>query len=283
MKRIYFLLVLAAPVLFLACENEPFQVVAPGQYADEGSALLSVPIPSFSRGLIQRVTVQVTEADTGRIRLIQRDLNFPLPGGSLAVGEVTEIPSGKRRFRVRAFDTDGVLRFEGFTDSTIVTGRLKIVEVNLQRIGGRVNFDARIDLAATGLDSASLADLPDRALLDILELVDDPHHPALAMLPLASVSLGEALTIREGVMSRRVSIQQIPSGPRQFVAYVRDLTSNRTYALADTLQDLEVLANQSVTGAFDLATVNRAETLDAIFDAATLPRDSTVVIVTPQF
>jgi hypothetical protein len=268
---------------FLGCENQPFEVVSPGTFIDEGSALLSVRIPSFSRGLIQRVTVEVTEADTGRIRAIKRDLNFPLPGGTLAVGEVTEIPSGKRRFRVKAFDTGGVLRFEGSADSTVVNGRLKIVDVSLKRIGGRVSFEAQIDLGATTADSASLSDLPERALLDILELVADPHHPSLKMLPLASVGLGDAFSIRDGILSRRVTIDQIPSGNRQFIAYIRDLTSNRTFALADKILELDVLANQSVQGVFEMAPVTRTQTLNVIFDSATLPRDSTVIIVTPQF
>lgn len=267
------------------CDSQPFDVVAPSFRDETGTALVSVQVPVFFRGLIHRVRVQVTSADTGRIRTIQRDMNFPIPGGNLAVGQIAGIPPGKRRFTVTAFDTadtKGVPRFRGHTDSTVIAGQTKLVRVRLSRVGGRVNFDAVLDTAEAAVDSATLVALPLSSVLDILELVPAPAHSNLAMLPLASVSLGDRFTVfGEGQFSRRVTITQIPTGRRRFVAHLKDLSSAGTRAFVDTVVvDVDTLAAKRAI--FNLLPA-RPEDLAEIFTQPTLPPDSTVIILTPQF
>ncbi|MDA0748571.1 MAG: hypothetical protein O2954_18785, partial [bacterium] len=215
MKNFIFILFCVAPLVW-GCSNDPFNVAAPVFRDQTGTALVSVSIPAFSRGLIQRVSIEVTAADTGRIRKIQRDMNFPIPGGNLAVGQVANIPAGRRRFVVAAFDTadtKGVPRFRGFSDSTVFAGQTQLVQVRLNRIGGAVNFQAVLDSSNAELDSVSLAKLPLTSVLDILELIPDPFHADRAMLPLASVALGDRFTPLEGgAFSRRITVAQIPTG-----------------------------------------------------------------------
>ena len=124
------------------CDNESFAVVAPAFRNETGTALISVSIPPFLRGLIHRVSISVTAEDTGRIRAIKRDMNFPIPGGNLAVSQMADIPPGRRCFNITAFDTAdtrGVPRFQGFADSTVIAGQTKLVQVKLNRVGGVVN------------------------------------------------------------------------------------------------------------------------------------------------
>ena len=213
----------------------------------------------------------MTSADTARIRQIERDLNFTIPGGTLAVGEVVDIPAGKRRFTVTAFDTEEVLRFRGQSDSTISVGRTQLVYVTLGRIGGTVNFQAVIDMAdidTTKADSVALASLPLTSVLDILELIPQPHHPQLAMLPLLSVGLGDRFTIEaDGRFSRQITVSQVPNGLRAF---------------ADTLSvDIDTL--RAAAAVLKLWLVEDPRALFEIFSKTTLPRDSTVVVVTPEF
>jgi hypothetical protein len=286
MRRIVYILMCLLLSPWIGCDTKPFEVLAPILTKEVGHALVSVQVPSFSRGLIQRVRIGVTTADTSRLRPITREMNFPIPGGNLAVGEVADIPVGKRRFTVTAFDTEEVLRFRGFTDSVITSGRTQLVQVGLDRIGGTVRFQTVIDLAemdTSRIDSTGLAALPLTSMLDILELIPQAHHPQVAALPLVSVGLGDRFsTIDGGVFSRTVTVAQIPTGTRRFVAHVRDLSSNLTRAFADTAT-AEVDTSSGVDVVFSMKEVVRLEDLLEVFTKTTLPRDSTVVVVTPQF
>jgi hypothetical protein len=276
------LLVLAA----VGCQNDPFLVVTPSLERETGAALVSVQVPPFVRGLIHRVSLQITAADTGSIRIIRRDMNFPIPGGNLAVGQVVDIPAGVRRFEVTAFDTadtSGIPRFRGRADSVVHAGQTQTVQINLSRVGGSVAFVASLDTADASLDSSALAGLPLSSVLDILELVPDPHHSSLAMLPLASVGLGSHWTLLDdGVYSRRVTVSQIPTGSRRFVAQLKDLGSSGTVAFTDTLDSaVDTLGVKDAV--FELHRVRSLSDLQAIFAQPTLPPDSTVVVIVPQF
>ena len=66
-------------LVLLGCEVKPFDVVAPDFEAREGSAVISAIVPNFSRGLIQRVELKITSADTSRLRTVTRNMNFPIP------------------------------------------------------------------------------------------------------------------------------------------------------------------------------------------------------------
>ena len=284
--RFLFLLSLTWVILFysgIGCDSKPFKVLAPDFQFEAGNALVSVRVPSFSRGLIQRVQVRVTEADTGQIQPIERDLNFPIPGGNLAVGEVIDIAAGRRRFRVTAFDTDGTLRFRGTADSVIVADQTRLISIRLVRIGGKVDFQVVIDTAEASLSVAELASLSASSVLDILEVIEEPHHPDLNMLPLASVSLGDGFSsVEEGLVGRLVTISQIPTGTRQFVAHLRDLSSGSSRAFADTVVvDVDTL--DVVKALLELEQVRDAQTLADIFAKETLPRDSTVTVIVPEF
>lgn len=275
-------------LLFLTgCNAQPFQVVGPGDLrTDTGSALVSAQIPSFARGLIQRVRLRVSAADGDVIRAIERDMNFPIPGGNLSVGQVADIPVGKRRFMVTAFDTDGVLRFRGSADSTIAYGATELVQVNLQPIGGTVNFRTVIDLSVidtTVVTRAVLAGLPATSVLDVLELLPDAHHTRLAMLPLLSIGLGDQFSVlANGALSRFIRVSQIPTGSRRFVAHLRDLSSSGTRAFADTITT-SVDTLRVSEAVFRLRRVESSTGLLEVFNKTTLPRDSTVVVVTPVF
>lgn len=273
-------------LLLLGCNAQPFEVIGSGDLRTEtGSALVSAQIPSFARGLIHRVRLRVAAADGNAIRTIEREMNFPIPGGSLSVGQVADIPTGKRRFTVTAFDTDGVLRFRGSADSTIAFGATELVQVNLQPIGGTVNFRTVIDLAVigTGVDAATLAGLPATSVLDVLELLPDAHHTRLAMLPLLSIGLGDQFSVLEnGALSRLIRVSQIPTGNRRFVAHLRDLSSSGTLAFADTIT-ATVDTLQVTEAVFRLRKVESSAGLLEVFNKTTLPRDSTVVVVTPVF
>jgi hypothetical protein len=146
-----------------------------------------------------------------------------------------------------------------------------------------VSFTAGLDTAAAKVDSTALARLPLSSVIDIVELVPDPHHNALAVLPLASVGLGTRWTMSdEGVFSRRVTVAQIPTGTRRFVAQLKDLSSNGTLAFVDTV-DTQVDTIAVREAVFEMSRVTSLSDLDAIFSAPTLPPDSTVVVIVPQF
>ncbi|MDP6042335.1 MAG: hypothetical protein QGG64_27545 [Candidatus Latescibacteria bacterium] len=271
----------------VGCNTEPLEVVGPDDLRREtGNALISAQVPPFARGLIQRVRLRVTAADSGPIRAIERDLNFPIPGGNQSVGQVADIPIGRRRFTILAFDTEGILRFRGVADSTISAGETELVQVNLGRIGGSIDFKVVIDLATVDtsrIDSTTLAGLPATSMLDILELLPVAHHTRLSMLPLLSAGLGDQFSLQpDGTLSRSIQVSQIPTGHRRFVAHLRDLSSAGTRAFADTIT--AGVDTVSVTEAvFLLKSVASSEGLLEVFNKTTLPRDSSVVVVAPVF
>ena len=85
-----------------------------------------------------------------------------------------------------------------------------------------------------------------------------------------------------GSFSRLVRISQIPTGDRRFVAHLRDLSSNGSIALADTIT--AAIDTFSVAEAvFNLKLVVSSDGLLEVFTKTTLPRDSTIVVVTPTF
>lgn len=269
-----------------ACEVKPFDVIAPEFEAREGSAVVSASVPAFSRGLIQRVELKVTSADTSRLRTITRNMNFPIPGGRLSVAQVSDIPIGTRRFTVRAFDTAGALRFRGHSDSVIVFNQTSLITVNVARVGGSVDFVSTIDLESLQsgpLDSTAVVGLAATSVLDVLEVVGNPIHPSLSLLPIFSVRLGDRFNQDlTGLLTRVVKVNQIPTGQRRFIAHLKDLASNQTTALADTVV-VEVDTIRAVDAVFDLRPVEDASVVRAIFTQETLPRDSSVVVVTPVF
>ncbi len=286
MKSILYIALCLILLTGAGCNTEPFEVLGSDIPPEMGSALVSTRVPSFSRGVIQRLRVQVTSVDTIEMDPIDREMNFPVPGGNLSAGQVADISVGKRRFTVSAFDTDRVLRFRGSADSTITDGQTTLIQVDLERIGGTVHFRTVIDLSSfetSVVDSATLTALPMTSVLDILELVQPPHHSQLAMLPLVSMGLGDQFSpVDEGIFSRQVTVSQLPSGRRRFVAHLRDLSSNGTLALADTITaDVDTLG--AVEAIFNLDLVEDSQTLLEIFSKTTLPSDSTVVVVVPQF
>ncbi|MBT3602631.1 MAG: hypothetical protein HN521_06130 [Candidatus Latescibacteria bacterium] len=271
----------------IGCNAQTFDVVGPGNLEpDTGSALITASIPPFARGLIQRVRVKVSAADAGRIQTVERDMNFPIPGGNLATGQVADIPTGKRRFTVSVFDTDGVLRFRGGADSIITVGETELVQVNVGRIGGQIAFRTVIDFTTvdtTKIDSVTLAALPLTSILDVLEIVSQASHNKQALLPLLSVGLGGQFSVSAtGVLSRQIQVNQIPIGQRRFVAHLRDLSSGGNLAFADTI--IAQIDTLNVTQAtFQLRRVESQAGLLEVFNKTTLPRDSTVVVVTPVF
>ena len=273
-------------LVLLGCEVKPFDVVAPDFEAREGSAVISAIVPNFSRGLIQRVELKITSADTSRLRTVTRNMNFPIPGGRLSVGQVVDIPIGIRRFTVRAFDTEGVLRFRGHADSVVVFNQTSVVTVNVGRIGGVADFIATINLdnlEGTALDSAAIVGMAPTSVLDVLEIVSNPVHPSLGLLPLFSVRLGDRFNEDlNGLLTRVVRVRQIPTGTRQFVAHLKDLASNQTIALADTIT-IAIDTIGVIEAIFDLVPVEDPATVRAIFTQETLPRDSSVVVETPVF
>ena len=280
------LLILASIQVLVGCEVKPFDVVAPDFEAREGSAVISAVVPNFSRGLIQRVELKITSADTSRLRTVTRNMNFPIPGGRLSVAQVADIPIGVRRFMVRAFDTEGALRFQGHADSIVIFNRTPVVTVNVDRVGGAADFIATIDLnnlEGTALDSAAIVGLAATSVLDVLEIVSDPVHPSLGLLPIFSVRLGDRFNEDlNGLLTRVVRVQQIPTGSRQFVAHLKDLASNQTTALADTITVM-IDTVGVVEAVFNLIPVEDPAVLRAIFTQETLPRDSSVVVETPVF
>lgn len=286
MKVIYLIFLCLLCCALIGCNSEPFEVISSDLKPEVGNALVSVSIPPFSRGLIQRVRLQITSAGLDRIRSIEREMNFPIPGGNLASGQVTDIPAGKRRFTVRVFDTLGEIRFRGNADSTITSGETQLVQIELGRIGGQIDFKTVINFSAidtTSLDRTRLMSLPSTSVLDVLELVSNPSHNRLMILPLLSVGLGGRFTVESnGSLSRIIRVSQVPTGRRRFVAHLRDLSSNGTLALADTIVTLVDTLN--ITEAvFNLKQVRSSSALLDIFSKTALPSDSTVVVVTSVF
>ena len=274
--------------VLVACEAKPFNVIAPAFETREGSALISATVPPFSRGLIQRVEVRVTPAptETSRMRTITRNMNFPNLGGNLSVGQVTDISIGLRRFEIRAFDTAGTIRFSGFSDSTVSFNQTQLVQVVLDPIGGSVQFQTILNpslIDSTVIDSAGIAALPPTSVLDVFELIDDPHHPSFGELPVFSVALGERFTLDDQQrFTKTITASTIPTGVRRFVAHLKDLASFGTLAFADTIS-VEIDASTAAKGEFNLRHVEDAQTVIEIFTKQTRPPDGTVLVVSPQF
>jgi ribosomal protein S28E/S33 len=272
--------------VLIGCEVKPFEVISPEFEVRKGSAVVSAIVPTFSRGLIQRVELKITTADTSRLRTVTRNMNFPIRGGRLAVGQISDIPIGVRRFTVRAFDTEGVLRYRGQADSIIVFNQTSLITVDVDRIGGVADFIATVDLASledTGLDSVGVVGLAVTSVLDVLEIVPDPIHPSLGLLPIFSVRLGDRFVEDlNGLLTRAVTVRQIPTGSRRFVAHLKDLASNQTTALADTVTVVIDTLN-TVDAVFRLEPVGDPSVIRAIFTQETLPQDNSVVVVTPVF
>lgn len=285
MTRIHLFRCLAVLLVGAGCDTRPFEIISPETEERVGSVLISTSVPAFTRGLIQRVEVEVTSADTSRLRTINRSLNFPNPGGNFSVGQIADIPIGKRRFTVRAFDTTDTLRFRGATDSLVVLNQTKSIQVQLSPIGGAVDFRMTIDpsnLDETVIDSAGVARLASTSILDVLEVVNNPFHPGLGLLPILSMGMDRFSVDSGGRFTRLVSVRQIPMGERRFVAHLKDLSSGGTLAFADTLTVfIDTLATSR--SEFLMELVSDPATLSEIFTKDTLPPDSSVVVVTPQF
>lgn len=272
--------------VLIGCEVKPFKVISPEFEVRKGTAVVSAAVPNFSRGLIQRVELKITTADASPLRTVTRNMNFPIPGGRLAVGQISDIPIGVRRFTVRAFDTEGALRYRGQADSIIVFNQTSLITVDVARIGGVADFIATVDLASlqgTGLDSVGVVGLAATSVLDVLEIVPDPIHPSLGLLPIFSIRLGDRF-VRDlnGLLTKAVTVRQIPTGSRRFVAHLKDLASNQTTALADTVTVFIDTLN-SVDAVFRLEPVGDPSVIRDIFTQETLPQDNSVVVVTPVF
>jgi hypothetical protein len=254
----------------MGCGSGPFQITgSPPVGLPKGFALITADVPLYIRGVIGRVRVQVTTADTSRMDPILREMNFPIPAGSLAAGEVADIPVGRRQFTVTAFDTQEALRFRGSVVDSVKNGQATTMSVPLARIGGTVRFTATV----TRTDAIEA--LASTALLDIVELNASPSLPRLAL-----ASTPVTRFTREGnTLSRQVTIQLVPTGDRRFAGNLRDLKQgSRFVAFTDT-----VVAKVDTGGVadvrFTLKALGRQLTdLEYVF-----PADSTVVVSSPNF
>ena len=105
----------------------------------------------------------------------------------------------------------------------------------------------------------------------------------IALLPIFSVRLGDRFVEDlNGLLTRAVTVRQIPTGSRRFVAHLKDLASNQTTALADTVTVVIDTLN-TVDAVFRLEPVGDPSVIRAIFTQETLPQDNSVVVVTPVF
>lgn len=267
-------------VAWMGCGSGPFQVSGPPlPERPVGFALVSSDVPPFIRGVVQRVRIRVTSADTSRMDPILREMNFPIPGGSLAAGEVADIPSGLRQFLVTAFDTQGELRFQGSATDSVGVGRATTVAVTLARIGGKVRFTgavAKSDLSSKESTADSLAAvLASSGVLDIVELNANPTLPRLS---LASSPVSRFTKEASGY-TRQTTIEVVPSGTRRFAGVLRDLSRGSRFAAFSDTSSVKVQADQLVDVRFSLKRLNRVLT-DQEF---VFPADSTVVSKSPNF
>ncbi len=279
-RRIYvggtcLVIVLCLPLAFwMGCGSGPFQISGPSSDDEPvGFALVSADVPLYIRGVIQRVNVDITTADTSRMAPILREMNFPIPGGSLAAGEVTDISVGRRLFSVSEFDTQEALRFQGSVIDSIRPGQATTVSVPLNRIGGTLRFTAslsRVDIS----DSLAVI-LEGTSVLDIVELGAKSDMPRLALASTPIVSF-----TRDGsVFSRQVTISQVPTGQRIFAGNLRDLSlGSRFLSFTDTVS-ATVDTEGVVDVKFSLQRVDRLLS-DPEF---VLPSDSTIVVISPNF
>ena len=266
--------------LWMGCGSGPFQVTGPPLPEHPvGFALISADVPLYIRGVIQRVQVQVITADTSQMDPILREMNFPIPAGSLAAGEVANIPSGRRQFTVTAFDTQQALRFQGSAVDSVRTGQATTIDVLLARVGGAVRFTAAVaksDLSSKDSTADSLAAI--LASTGVLDIVDLNANQSLPRLSLASSPVSR-FTKETSAYSRQMTIEIIPSGDRRFAGVLRDLSrGSRFVAFSDTAA-VKVAAGQVVDVRFSLKRLNR-QLSDPEF---VFPADSTVVSKSPNF
>lgn len=263
-----------ALALWMGCGSGPFQITGPPPVeAPVGFALITADVPLYIRGVIRRVQVEVTTADTSRLEPIRREMNFPIPAGSLAAGEVANIPVGRRQFTVMAFDTQEALRFRGSVVDSVRTSQATTVSVPLMRIGGTLRFTATVTRA--NLSDSEVTGLAATSVLDIVELAASRDLPRLALASTSVISF-----TREGSnFSRQVTIKQIPTGNRLFAGSLRDLSrGSRFVAFTDTVV-AKVDTGSVGDVKFTLKRVNRSlQDQEFVF-----PADSTVVVDSPNF
>ncbi|MSS72256.1 MAG: hypothetical protein EXS64_12310 [Candidatus Latescibacteria bacterium] len=254
-----------ALALWIGCGSGPFQITGPpAAELPRGFALITADVPLYIRGVIRRVQVEVTAADTSR-----REMNFPIPAGSLAAGEVANLPVGRRQFTVMAFDTQDALRFRGSVVDSVKTGQATTMSVPLARIGGTLRFTATVP-RTNAIDSLAAT-----SLLDIVELDASRDLPRLALASTPVISF-----TREGnTLSRQVTIKQIPTGDRRFVGNLRDLRrGGRFVAFMDT-----VMAKVDTGSVGDVKFTLKALGRSLQDQEFVLPADSTVVVTSPNF
>jgi hypothetical protein len=260
--------------LWMGCGSGPFQITAPpSPDLPVGFALITAEVPLYVRGVIRRVRVEVTSADTGRLEPIRREMNFPIPAGSLAAGEVVNIPVGRRQFTVTAFDTQEALRFQGSAVDSVKAGQATTVSVPLARVGGTVRFTAT---ATRAVMSDTLAvRLAATSVLDLVELEANRDLPRLALASTPVIRF----TQEGSAFSRQVTLKQIPTGDRRFAGSLRDLSrGSRFVAFTDTVA-AKVDTGGVVDVKFSLKRVERQLSEQELV----FPADSTVVVVSPNF
>jgi hypothetical protein len=260
--------------LWAGCGSGPFQITGPpAEERPLGFALVTADVPSYIRGVIRRVRVQVTTADTSRMQPVVREMNFPIPGGSLAAGEVADIPTGRRLFTVTAYDTEEALRFRGSGMDSVRTGQATTMRIPLYRIGGTLRFTATLTKSQVADSLASI--LASTSVLDIVELGANRDLPRLAIASTPVVSF-----TRDGQgYSRQVTISQIPTGNRLFAGSLRDLSRGGRYIVFTDTVSAKVDTSAVGDVAFTLKRVDRLLRDSEIV----LPADSTVVVVSPNF
>jgi hypothetical protein len=259
----------------MGCGSGPFQVTGPPPPdLPVGFALITADVPLYIRGVIRRVQVEVATADTSRMEPVRREMNFPIPGGSLAAGEVANIPMGRRQFTVTAFDTQDALRFRGSAVDSVKSGRATTVSVPLSRIGGTLRFTATLTKAE--LNDSLAVGLAATSMLDIVELGANRDLPRLALTSTPVVKF----TQEGDTFSRQVIIQQVPTGDRRFAGSLRDLSrGSRFVAFTDTVV-AKVVAESVVDVKFSL---KRARDRELMKEELKFPADSTVVVISPNF
>ena len=264
----------ATVLLWAGCGSGPFQISGPsGPELPVGFALVTADVPLYIRGVIQRVRVEITSADTSKMSAITREMNFPIPGGSLAAGEISSVPVGLRRFRVTAFDTKEALRFQGSTIDSVRSGLATTLSVPLFRVGGRLRFTAT--LSSSEIRDSLATVLEGSSVLDIVELGASADMPRLALASTPVLSF-----TRDGdAFSRQVTIDLVPTGTRRFAGNLRDLRQGKgTVTFTDTVS-AKVDTGDVVDVELSLKRLDRVLQLQELV----FPRDSTVVILSPNF
>jgi hypothetical protein len=263
-----------ALALWMGCGSGPFQVTAPpSPELPVGFALITAEVPLYIRGVIRRVRVEVTSADTSRLEPIRREMNFPIPAGSLAAGEVANVPVGRRQFTVMAFDTQEALRFQGSTVDSVKAGQATTVSVPLARVGGTVRFTATATRAVVS-DSLAVR-LAATSVLDVVELEANRDLPRLALASTPIIRF----TQEGSTFSRQVTLKQVPTGDRRFAGSLRDLSRGGRFVVFTDTVAAKVDTGGVVDVRFSLKRVERQLSEQELV----FPADSTVVVVSPNF